>query len=745
MIRVAPNQIITITAVATIIFLLSVLYDVRLAFRGVPDGFQYIIPNQPAYFVTGPLGDLWENGGTHVSQLFQPSASRLAKQATKSIDELFATRCLTRDVLKELPSIGIDQSRGLSATIAPSLPWLFAALLPIDYWKYGSFAAVIPIEDYSKFESFVKKLGVRPIRIFPLPPDSRGGKDDGEKTVEGIHLDPVQAKNVSVCSSQDPAPRPLGAESAPPVSIKIKKAGKEERSELYLIPSVDAPAAILASCTVDYSDGSTRSCACEPSCPDRQLTEMPPSRSVSALIAGRMVDGVLLPSGHFLFYLPNIHVALIATSPELGSAALNEDENRSFFQNDDSFREIGDYLSTGRGRRSGVIFGGVNVPYSPVAGKSHFELQFEPARLTARLVIPWQTSGAEALAAFIRPNPFRSSGERPLSQSAELRISDPELGRYIRGSMYASSDALQKAGTFRSFFEELSKLDKAGPLRVGFLGVRGGVPEFVMSLQISSEQAERLVLRQQIRNRESRDKQVLAAAAREYMRRYGKFPEDVAAVVSLLQPEPGAVWMRYDIVDDSSEAGIPVSSEKNARKKGFRLTQPGLSSSDFQSALFTRSQYRGIVQFIPPPVTDNDFLYRSEPIWETKKGRNRLMTLVRGREAETLLRNGRYRMVAYMDAPNGRLLLATDIDALGQVLNAERRPADLLDVSDNPKIEIHGDPSFVIANGRIFPDKEVSEFFEANFLDLLHYSRMAVTVTPENGRAVTATVVLGYE
>ncbi len=296
-----------------------------------------------------------------------------------------------------------------------------------------------------------------------------------------------------------------------------------------------------------------------------------------------------------------------------------------------------------------------------------------------------------------------------------------------------------------------------------------------MSLKVRNPTAENLLLSLRKRMRESRDTQVLAGAANKYMADHqGEPPKAIGDLVpNYLEEEPGALWAHYAIgspsdkaqaestevppsdqrcccsaddrkqycVRSDSQGSITVQEkdfvqEKEFRSGSIRVGSPDLSADQFLSSDYNIDWGGKLVRYIPPPITGNDFRYR-------------LVTSDNHKVDKDALREGRFRLAAYVDDPNQRVVIATDKDTLTQVLESPATPlSSLYDIPElkRSKLRLQADPRFLVSQGQLYSDKSVNDLVDRYLLDFVQYSSLLAFLYPlDNQRGLIAEMILSYD
>jgi hypothetical protein len=473
-------------------------------------------------------------------------------------------------------------------------------------------------------------------------------------------------------------------------------------------------------------------------------------------VKGVIETGVRLPSGFFVFYVDEGNTALVASTEQLAVAAAQVTENFAFFRGDDTLTSAIARVFEIRQRGEGFAFGAINFAHQPISGNVQFALSVGSDRVGFQILLPWLATNPSLLEMLAIPARRDGTREIPLSNDAEFRVDDPWLGYYLAqfGGMSG------KIGNFGAFLDEVAKLDRTGPLRVGLSGVRDGAPDVVMSLKVPRSTAEGILLSLRRRFRESRDEQIIAGAATSYMKdHHGEYPDDIDTLLDgYIDDEAGALWSTHYSIENPQSSETPQSSSvgnaeiafpwcayigkgvkycfpgdysngggtaesdkpKTFPLDGIKVDPTGIPDEWFLSSGYDFNVGAKQLRYIATGVTSNDFRYR-------------VITSGNEKIDKDALRAGRFRSTAYFDDAEQTLFVGTDQFALSGVL---KRSADL-EIQQRPaleiigsKISLIGDPRFLVSQGEIFPDQSVQDFVNGYLLDLVQYAKFKGVVVP---------------
>jgi len=682
--------------------------------RSVPAAFQYVLPNASGYVVTGALGDLWKQGPRHLSRVFSQAASVKGSAFANSMNDFLAARCIGWSDLSDLRKLGIDETRGAALSMVDS-PGLVA----------------VPILEPDRFVAFLERMFGH--YVLTLKSDVPDGK-----VMTAIRIDSSESSGIAACA--DGKPVDLAAGSTLLLKQPAQSGEPQKQSVEIAVSRIGSgPWKIKLHCSAIFSDGSTAGCTCLASAGGRHVIDCSAEswelkRMVAKLTESGRLKAVSEPQLSTVvdFFLLEDSVAFITIDPEFAESAARTQRNFDFYRGDDSFRAVMHQLSGAAGP-NGTIVGAFTSPILPFTGRTHFSISLGTQDLTARVLIPWQTLQSTFLEQLIAPAPaVKWTGA--LSSDAELRVNDPALGYYLRfldDYIEETKVHLQRLGNFQAFVREIMSMEQVGAFRFGARGVRDGWPDLAMSLELTAAAAEDMLLKQRIRMRHSRDLEILVAAAKKFIAERPQEPLSETAQLlahGYLKPEPGAMWDRYAIVRPL-EGSMPTSWE------GVFKAPADLQGSDFATAEYDVMVGGRRFHYVEPPITDNDLAYR------TSSDRDRKVD-------EAALKSGRFRTAAYIDQSNGRLVVATDLDTLGNavtsLLAATGSDADGdLAIS---KLSVLGDPQFLISQGLLYPDERLNNIIRDYLLDLEQYRSLKIHVEPLPTRqGISASILLSHE
>jgi hypothetical protein len=730
--RISLGRLTILVAVVIPSALLLVAGSIEMiGSRAILPAFRFVLPNATAYLATGPLRDLWANAPSHISRVFSQAASEKGKVLASKIKGFLTDRCIATDELANLAQLGIDDTRGAAITMVDSQRYLFA----------------VPISNPERFASLLTR--VTDYKFITLGHKESENQAPHRK-IKAIRIDDSTSSGVVICGADKklitltegmlvPIATARTSSDQNKESDQEDKSNQDETAGFSIGLRSGETAKIMIHCTTIFADGTIGSCYCDVSdnidsrhhddCSTQTQTLQP---TLNNLVHS---DIVTLNLGTIpLSFSLKENVALIAIGLDndlLIKAGRRAGDNLGYFSNDDSFLETFSHLSKIVERENGVIFGAVNVPSLPITGRTHFALDIGPHQLTARALLPWQTLQSTLLESLATPTRLPSEmDDKLLSTDAEVQVNDPRLGYYlgfIDSHGKASEFYLKRFGSFLGFFRDVANMKKTGAFRLAVRGIHDGVPNLVMSLEMSRIEAESLLMNQRVRMREVRDREILWAAAQKYIHaNYGKPPTAIDQLKPYLYDELGAVWDHYLISSEatwddrtSMQTAFDVSANLNNERflVGYQMVRDHIE-----------------IQYIAPAVTANDLAYR------VPAGSDKVDTAA--------LQSDRFRLAAFVDEQNNRLLVGTDADVLVEVLKSKSSPID----SNNPpsrepsKFRLLGDPKYLINQGRLDPDKEINRIVSEYLLDLEQYRTLNARVEPlATHQAISATVVLSHE
>jgi hypothetical protein len=691
----------------------------RFADRLIYPSFQFVIPDADAYAVTGPLRTLWKAGHSHVSRVFSNAASAEAKKHVNGFKKSLMDQCSSIDEFSDLGRLGIDDKRGVAFSLLSSNKLVLA----------------LPLSDRDRFLPFLLKfLPPRLVLTAEIPSapaneDSSAHPDDADedatpqKRVTEIKIDASNTRGVSTCDGGTIKPFRLEPGTAVALEQDADAVG-------FDVIFGDPTAELRVQCTAVLSDGTNAPCVCRLNGEDCSSE----GRRFLQRLAEKLRKGQLVQLASDKAVCIVDETLLLVQGPttdfrELAEAAANVDGNLRFFRGDDTLRTTLARLSEIEQDGAGSIVGAVSAPYLPFAGRMHFALAVGQQDLRGRLLVPWQMLQSRLLEQVAAPAPQRPTASRiPLSPDAQVQVNDPSLGYYLRfldGYSDWSQVYLKKLGSFVGFVRELMKFEDVGVVRLAARGVREGVPDVVMSIEMERETAENLIEVQRSRMREVRDREVLWGAAQKYIQEH---PDETPTDLDDLEP----------YLDGESFAGRYTVASNVKWDKPSSIRTAFEAVPDSGDTVFPDSQYMTVREefsllYVSPPITSNDIAYR---------------VIVKGEDSTVAaLRTGRYRLVAHIDERARRLLLATGAEGLVDLLKSERSsPTIELKGSRSDKITLIGDPKYLINQGLLYPDSEVNAFVTRYLLDLDQYRSIDAWLVPmPSQRVLSATIVLSHE
>ena len=715
--------------------ILAVMYLQAIGDRAIYPSFRFVVPNATAYVGTGPLRELWSHGSSHLSRVFSNAASDETKRFVKNLRNALADRCMTLDDLSNLSTLGIDETRGAAVTVLEN---------------ERSVVVALPVSNQDSFLKFTSRLF--PARIVlskqELPPaaDADDPKPDTpesktedtpdtpndpaadvapKKVAKQIRIDASEVRGFENC--RDGIKEPTVIKAGETLSLP-----EGDESIQYYVSFADPTATARVQCTIVFEDGTTGNCQCRIAEYDCSAE----ARALPALMSEKLRKGELVALDSLIALHWTEETMLIVRGSDtqdikrLSDAAASTRDNFNFFRGDDTLRTALLHLSEIDNGDEGAIVGAVAMPFLPFAGRAHFILTVGAAQLKTRLLLPWQTLQSRLLEQISTPPPEQSAARlRPLSLDAQIQFNDPWLGYYLRfveGYSDWSQVYLKKLGSFLGFVQEIMKLEDVGPSRLAARGVRDGVPDVIMSLAVPRVDAETLIASQRARMREVRDREVLWSAAQKYIEEH---PDETPTEMAELDPylEDKGLLERYKIASDV-KWNRPASMHS-----AFEPSET--ASTEFPDSEYTLSRGDRVLLLVQPPITADDVTYR------VATGADKKIDLAE-------LQSERFRLAAYIDDANQRLLVANNAEALDDFLRSDRSsdaPSETTSVSAR-KISVTGDPKYLINQGLIHPDKSVNEFITRYLLDFEQYRLMEAWFDPlPSQRGISATVILSHE
>jgi hypothetical protein len=685
-----------VALVALAAMLLALGLRERAADSSVPAAFRYVAPNATGYLVTGPLQVVWTNGPRHLSRVFSDNASQTAREFARNVDRRLEQGCLKRSDLSELATLGVDGSRAAALSLLTD-----------------RVVAVLPVSDVARLEAFVSRIAAEDVVLSPdaLPPGRR---------LKMMRIDANRSRGVLLCREGTIVdPRDGVTSPGPELRFSVGRVAAAARLELTCTAVFVDPA--------NEADESTGGCICRfggSDCARGLEVPGPVETRQLRLLDDRMAAVVFDNEQRVLAQNDDTLVSFVET-------AASSTRNWQFFRRDDSLRSTLRYLTDGLTGDDGLLAGAVKVPAPPISGRLHFSVGVSRDSITARLLTPWEALQFALLDDLAAPAQSNPSGGR-LSSLAELRVSDPALGRYLRAIDDANEGSLDRM-YFGSFLREITRLNEVGELHLGILGVRDGVPDLAMSLSLEASEAEDLLFRQREQMRRTRDLEILRSAAKAFATNspHQRCPHVAELAASgYLMSGPGALWSRYRGSDWSQSCGAdPRVDERSAS---------GLVASDFTTADYEVADAAGRrLRFVSPPFTDDDLRYR---VSEDARSDERFDAAA--------LKNGRFRMAAYVDEAGRRLIVATDRTTLTAAIDRE---ADVEPDADSTgfqvgKLAFFADPHALVSQGLLHASQDVNDAVTDSFLDFDQYRGLRFRIDPVPGlRAIGATLVLSHE
>jgi len=725
----------------TLLLLAGAGFDVWLSSRALPNGLRFVPPSAEAFVLTGPLADLWTKSAHH--PLFLESmanAYSLGPSVGNALSQL-KEHCLSIDGQADLESYGINTHEGMSLSLIGNGP--------------DDYVVAVPVNDRGKVEVFFNSF-LADSRNFIL-------KATGQQhpPVKGVRIDTNMSRAVRFCSRSHFSQITLEAGSV---------FQTDSKGELRLIVAPDGTsrsAEFQLTCSVKFADDTWGPCGCtltnskgetEGDC--STTLAMPLQTTGNLILEGRHIPGVSFGQVNnvepVLAFLPGA-TCIFALKRKAAAAAMQINQNWTFHRGDDSIRSAY-LLAVGSGNLdAAMLFGGVRIALPPVSGVAHFSLRLSDNTMSGRLLLPWQAAHSTVFENILRPNPRKAvTSTQPLSDTAEIRINDRAFGQYLDYLKYfpnakqAVTDAL---GNFYTFIDGIADLEETGEFRGALLGVRNGAPDFLMSLEIPADKAGEIIFEQRKRFRVARDKEILSAAIKkvavdetdyqldlnrliEYelslsttdkdFLQYGILTDGMTAIVlprreekqsfertrypnSVAQldlcPEVGDLWNRYKI---------------NTNKASFFIVAPEYQPNDFDNAAYVVQANGTHFLYVSPPFTCNDVEYR------LSKDDEDLVDV----EA---LKGNHFRIAAYYDEHQSRLIIGSDIDPLMRYAAGSRAWGETgkSSSSDKAKLAIKLNPASLVGIGLNYPNQVVRDEADKFADSMRRYSRAELSVFPQ--------------
>jgi hypothetical protein len=732
---ISHRRIVILAVFISALLVVGVGLDVAARSRRIPDLMKYIPQSAPIYAITGPLQSIWHYGPFHPILLQAKREGVASDNLLSDLDFVLRhlrTNCLLLRTTDDLELHGFDKNRGMS----------IAAINPTDH----DYVISVPIADPARVMAYFRAFSSNFMVIQLLPART--------KAVKAIHITSVSLSGLRSC------PPYVGTTDVLQPGTAISSLASDGSATFYLASdgTFDGWSANVT-CLAEYQDGEVGSCTC--SVRQRPCEELSGAQESEPIELD--VDGAKYPALRMntLWFRPVLtftkeRMAIFSLHQYAVEAALSARGNAARFSADDTLLSGLQRLGGIASPDQGFIGGAISIPQFPIAGNMHFSVGLGPARLHARFLLPWQSMQSSILKNLIAESPNAWVFAKPgPSTIAEVKLNDPRFGSYLDYATKYFKDsitpALERLGPFATFLTHLTSLNSVGELRVAFRGVRDGVPGFVLALEGTAADFERVILGQRTALRESRDRRILKAALAEFDAKAYRDASALEDLKPLLAPEAGALWDRYlSFVITKLSADHPeVPSEKIT----VNFKSPELTAEDFSDVGYDIIYRNRRLRYLAPPFTANDerFLmsgaienvreWRISPIKENAETND-----VRVRVEA--LKQGKYRMISYFDESRGFLLVGSDIDTLIRHLEDPRgvdQDINLIPPA-SAKIFLQGNPQWLLNEGLGYPDKDVRRFFDENFRDLERYRSggMQVEAVPRDN-SFMFTVDLRYD
>ena len=214
-----------------------------------------------------------------------------------------------------------------------------------------------------------------------------------------------------------------------------------------------------------------------------------------------------------------------------------------------------------------------------------------------------------------------------------------------------------------------------------------------------------------------RDLIVLKSAIKEFARISNTSPSHIDSLLNhpehILLPESLSTWDNYYL-----QSSGDIDIYKALRKDFFKNEDYNL-------------EYNGrVINYLLPPVTKNDLVYRFND-----EGLDEL--------ALQQLTKNKNRLASSYLSDDSILLVGSDAETLKKVLNQNlyRKPANMYrrllsskDRANAPKVALFLRPNWLVFQGRIHPDEDISGTVGDLLLDLENYQVILLTIDPRSGR-----------
>jgi hypothetical protein len=419
----------------------------------------------------------------------------------------------------------------------------------------------------------------------------------------------------------------------------------------------------------------------------------------------------LFKSGNLYLGLGGDKTALLSNDAKLLQRILDtQDQNLAYFRSSDRLvRGFAGLVPGGQGASESWLRGSVNIADSSaylIQGVQFvFSMDSRQALFRARLVLQGGRSEL-AVRLLTEPQVENSLADQVLRRSNGAAVLADDSLSYVLRYLSSNAAAEELAGfnaMFPGLLDELHMTASLRQMSVAASEENEQVPGIILGLRMSSEEAEKLVFHLQSSLRLKRDQEILRAAAELYGKTAhtaGQTPIGVLLGGWFLSDERDPLWSRYVFKGDEA------------------VLNPALSHQDFANSTYRKEQAQFVLQYILPPVTDDDIAYRLQ-------------------EAENVdykeLKQDKYRLCSCYFGQT--LWLGNDADVLYRWLNLLRRPDAGANYSDataytkdarRAKLILLVRPRELLDSGQLYPDPEVNKQTHLFLSDVSQYQVLLV-------------------
>lgn len=717
--RQARNGLITFVLLLLVLLIAAVhLNSLRARFI-LPTAARYIQTDAPSFAATSAIRPMWESLKNHID-VSQDDPDPI-NQAIGGIRDAFMDRCLSMSSLQDVSALGLDVDRGVAVS---GMDIQFAG---IDM-DPNLVVLAVPIANREAFLNTVTRIFAPKMRVHLSAEVPKDG------VVTWFEIDSLALSNARPClggTSKGGKPVSIIPSSAPFKIEQIKQNNRIASANLYLAPNARG-FTIELTCTARLANGKAVPCECSVngnSCDSSEPLKIPDRKLkiTDVISADDAVEGMEMWADRDLYYLftPDDY-ALIGVNP---SRVLSTYRNREMqavaISGDDGVLAGIDALEGKVKLGDGFVIGAVRSPGEFALRSAPFALHATGDRLALIAGVAVDTLESALLQKLIAaPGGDQRSYARK-SNPLSMMIRDRYLGDYVQfvdskldGQL--TEDFHKHLGNFVPLLEQLADFREIGPVHLDITGVRGGVPDLVLSIEgLSKADHGSIIYEQRVAMKLARDRQVLRGALNtfEEKREYPPKPFSAADLEPYLGAEADDLLRVYDV----EKSDFPLRDGQEILHDTFDVSAYRLEVSDLA------------IGYIPPPFTDLDVKYRLQD--REREGDIDVPALVADE----------FRMAFLHEAHADRLIIGMDATS---VLEYASNPFSNTDVVDpNTKIQIRLQPSLLLAQFYLHPNKEVRRFAEDGFLSFFRQYRSGTLelTTPEQFDGLAVSVELHHD